>query len=180
MTDHSPFTSAADVTSDPKMRYFREYVAAAIAGIIIIGTFILLVFSLFALDNAENFNRVKDLLLIVNPFMGVVIGYYFNKVSTEARAESAEMTAQSAAATAREATEARNQAVANAAQSQVQTQETLGALNEMYTAAQKMLEQTGNGAATGVLGGSGTPVVDQEAYVALRMAMARAQRVMSQ
>jgi len=44
--------------------------------------------------------RVKDLLLFINPLLGVIIGYYFNKVSSDLRAETAEMAARTASVTA--------------------------------------------------------------------------------
>lgn len=64
-------------------------------------------------------------LLIVNPLLGVVIGYYFNKVSTEARAESTESTAQSATMSAQQATEARNAAEAEAQAARSEAEEAL-------------------------------------------------------
>jgi hypothetical protein len=50
------------------------------------------------------FARAKDLLLFINPILGVVIGYYFNKASTEGRAEQAEENTRAAQAQMRRAT----------------------------------------------------------------------------
>src|SRR5262245_37539536 len=98
-----PSSNPAPNSVDASLRRFREYVAAGIALLVVLGTFGMLIAAFWYIDSNESFARVKDLLLIVNPFLGVVIGYYFNKVSTEARAESAENTARTATASAQQA-----------------------------------------------------------------------------
>jgi hypothetical protein len=47
------------------------------------------------LGKAE-FGGVKELLGIVNGIVGIIIGYYFSRMTTEARAEKAEQTAEKA------------------------------------------------------------------------------------
>jgi len=116
---------SVEVTTDPGLRRFREYVAAAIAVLVILGTIVMMIVALRYVGSSDQFARVKDLLLIVNPLLGVVIGYYFNKVSTEARAESTESTAQSATMSAQQATEARNAAEAEAQAARSEAEEAL-------------------------------------------------------
>lgn len=175
MTDQpspAPFT-------DPALRRFREYVAAGIAITVIIGTFVLLILAFFQIGNDQNFTRAKDLLLIANPMIGVVIGYYFNKASTEARAENAEATAQSASISAQQAAEARNQATAEASQVKAEYQQTMAVLSDLDQAAEKMLALTSGGAETGVLGASGDTSA-LSARMELEAAVARARRMLGQ
>lgn len=84
-------------------RWVKESVTALIA-IVLVGCLVFMIRQAFqSLGSAQSdtsFDRLKDLLLFINPLVGVVIGYYFNRVSTEARAENAERTAQGATATA--------------------------------------------------------------------------------
>ena len=77
---------------DPWLRRFREYVTAALAGIVVLGTMVMVAFAFASVNVPDTFNRAKDLLLFLNPLVGLVIGYYFSKVSSEGRAESAEAT----------------------------------------------------------------------------------------
>jgi len=69
-------------SADPAMGRFRERVAALIAVVIILASLVILVLAFHSIDDKERFARAKDLLLIINPVLGVVIGYYFNRVST--------------------------------------------------------------------------------------------------
>lgn len=160
--------------ADSGLRHFREYVAAGIAIVIIVGTIVMMVLALGYVDSSDQFARAKDLLLIINPLLGVVIGYYFNKVSTEARAESAEATAQSAALSAQQATEARNAAEAKAQAAKTEAEEAMSTLSAVSQAAEKVLSQA---PAPGVLrvGEEGEPVED--ARLELQVALARAKRV---
>ena len=102
------------LNTDTYLRRFRENVAASIAGVIVVGSVIMFGLSFSQTGNEEQFNRTKDLLLIINPLLGVVLGYYFNKVSTEARAENAEATAQTAVVNAQQAAKAQETAQAEA------------------------------------------------------------------
>jgi len=167
-----------EVAADPGLRRFREYVAAAIAVIVILGTIVMMIVALFYINSTDQFSRVKDLLLIVNPLLGVVIGYYFNKVSTEARAESAETTAQSATLNAQQATEARNAAEAKAQAARSEAEEAKSTLGEVSQAAEKVLSQV-PAPAPGVLrvGEEGEPV--ENARLELQVALARAKRIIS-
>ena len=103
---------ASDASADdPWLRRGRELVAALLALIVVMGTVVLIAnaFKFVGADDTkdQSFQHAKDLLNIILPLLGVVLGYYFTKVSTERRAESAEITAQTATTTAQQATEAR-------------------------------------------------------------------------
>jgi uncharacterized membrane protein len=164
-----------EVAADSGLRRFREYVAAMIAVIVILGTIVMMIIALRYVNSSDQFSRAKDLLLLINPLLGVVIGYYFNKVSTEARAESAEKTAQSAALNAQQAAEARNAAEAEAQAARSEAEEAMSTLSAVSQAAEKVLSQV-PAPATGVLrvGEEGEPVEDVR--LELQVALARAKR----
>jgi hypothetical protein len=72
------------------LRYVREIAAHLIAAVILIG-FALIMWGAYAqIGNADNYHQAKDLLLLFQGLVGVVMGYYFNRVTTEKRAEKAE------------------------------------------------------------------------------------------
>lgn len=148
---------AAPAAPDPELQRFRERVAAGIALIVVAGSFVLMAISFLFIGEAEQFNRVKDLLLIVNPFLGVVIGYYFNKTSSDARAERAEATVQHVSTTAQVATTARTAAEEQAKAAGAEAAQLQAAFAEVEQAANQMLQQTPApaGGAGAVLGGSG-------------------------
>jgi ABC-type multidrug transport system fused ATPase/permease subunit len=145
--------------------------AAGIAGVIVGGTMLLAVISLFFVGKPEDFGRAKDILLFINPFLGVVIGFYFNKVSSEARAENAESNARVATATAQQASQERTvatveaerakadaqQAQATTQQVQATNQELSTTLNDVTLAASDVLQQAPAKLAPvpGTLGGGG-------------------------
>jgi hypothetical protein len=181
MAEQSPKKLTADVPLDPAIRRLREYVAAAIALIVILGTIVMMIIALGYVnspdvDPADKFARVKDLLLFVNPILGVVIGYYLNKTTSEARAETAETTATSAMASAQDAAQARNQAEAETKEAKSETKEAKAALKEIGEAAEKMIEQTSE-PAVGLLGDEGAAPV-QGARLELQMALKRAKPLM--
>jgi uncharacterized membrane protein len=162
---------------DVTLRRFREYVAAAIALVIMLGTVVVVALALGYTNNPDQFARAKDLLQIVVPLLTFVLGYYFNKTSTEARAESAEATAKSATANAQQAAEARNLAETEAKAAKSEARETKSALVEVGQAAQKMMAKV-PAPAPGTLGvdeTTGEPVEDPR--LEFRAAWARAERL---
>lgn len=182
------------LTQDSSMRRFREYVAAGIAIVIVLGTVIMMIIALQVTANSESpeqFAQVKDLLLIINPLLGVVLGYYFNKVSTEARAENAEATAHNAVITAQEAAKTRDEALGEAQQAKVKTEkaeadlettqqkaaEMKGALTDMTQAAEKLMGQSSalEMTAFGPRGLESEP--SDDVYRELRAALQHAHRV---
>ena len=74
MTDQTPTPSA-----DEGLRRFREYVTASIALIIIAGTIIMIIIAMLTTGNADQTQIMKDLLLLVLPLTGTVLGYYLPK-----------------------------------------------------------------------------------------------------
>lgn len=178
MAERLPQPSAPGAAADSGLRRIREWVSAGIAALIIIGTIMMMVMAFNHLSTPEEFARLKDLLLFINPLLGVVIGYYFNKATSEARAESAEATAQSAMTSVQEASEARNQAQAEAKEAKSQAEEAKSTLKEMSEAAEKVMAQMPP-PAVGVLGADeeGGELAD-ESRMALQMALKRAQRLL--
>lgn len=94
------------------LQKFREIVTALLAGAIVLlfAGLLAAAFTSIPRDNATYAN-IKDLLSIITPMLGMVLGFYFNKSSTEGRAESAEKNVQIA-----------NDAVATAKQDSVSAQ----------------------------------------------------------
>lgn len=88
----------------------REIYAGLIA-VLVLGLFLaMIVRALGNVTDAATFGQVKDLLAIVNPIVGLIIGYYFSRVTSEARAEKAETAAAVSAKTATAAMEGKSQA----------------------------------------------------------------------
>lgn len=129
------------ITSD--LQRFREYFTAAIALILVAG-FIVMVFvtSSVALNGSEDtFGRTKDLLLFLNPIVGMVIGYYFNKTTSEARAEKAEANVEAAAESAQTALKQREKAMEMYQSAEEEIKAMRGALGEVWLAAEEMLKE---------------------------------------
>jgi hypothetical protein len=167
MSDPDPATlrQQAQPAPDRWQARLRETIAAAIAGCIVLGTLVLIGIAVAMASSAETFGRVKDLLLFVNPLVGYVIGYYFNKVSTEARAENAEAVARDSSQAAVDAMQARGQA-------EVKAEEATGSLADLEQAAAKLVPQP----RAGTLGDAGDGA--QRADPELLAALSRARRVL--
>ncbi len=177
MSEETPAQPAAGTDTDPVVRRLREIVSAGIALVVILGSVIMLIQAFNYLSSPEQFDRVKDLLLFINPLLGVVIGYYFNRATSEPRAEKAETAATAAMATAQQASEARNQAEAKAEAAKGESEEVKEALKEVDEAAEKMMAQM-PAPAMGVLSVDGEPgePVAAEALLELQMALRHARR----
>jgi hypothetical protein len=124
--------------ADHRSGRIKEIVAAVIA-FVIIGCLLLLLWKSFQYVGGDErasaaFQQIKDLLLFINALVGVVIGYYFTKVSTENRAESAEVTARDATAAVRQALAARDEAEA-------ESRNLRSALADIWPAAEQLLAQ---------------------------------------
>ncbi len=87
----------------------RELMAGFLA-ITMVVLFLLLVWraigSLPSGNAGTDFTPVKELLALVNPTIGVIVGYYFSRVTSEARAERAEATAETAGRVAQDSSQA--------------------------------------------------------------------------
>jgi hypothetical protein len=170
--------SAATTSTDTFLSRAKEGVAA-ILGLIIILCFVVMIWKAFGLmANAENqekgFQQVKDLLLFINPLVGVVIGYYFTKVSTEARAESAEATAKVASTTAQQATEARLSAETKVGHAEADAEQVRAKLNEIIPAAEAVLTNAPVTSESAVGNGSAATL---GAHLDLQRALERARSV---
>jgi hypothetical protein len=147
-------------SGDPRLARFREYVAAGIAIIVVVGTGALIVVAITKTSSTDSFTNIKDLLLFINPLLGYVVGYYFSRVSTEGRAESAESVARSTAQAAQEAERSR-------AETENRRQEASAALADLTQAAAKQDSRRKT------LGGESIPADPQ-----LSLALARARAVL--
>lgn len=172
-------STPGDATPEPLMGRFRERVAAAIALLVIVAGLGMMLWSFRYLDDKEKFGRAKDLLLIINPVLGLVIGYYFNKVSTEARAENAEKTARTATADARQASESRDKAQDLADAARAGAQEMGTHLEEVSQAAEKVLAQMPARSAGTLAAAEAGPKTAGDPRWELENALARARRVRS-
>lgn len=101
MAENSPTNPApnpAPSVVDSAPQRFKERVTAIIAIIVVAGTVLLAFSASLYLSDKEAFERAKDLLLFVNPIVGYVIGYYFNKTVTDKTVDLADQKAQAAEA----------------------------------------------------------------------------------
>ena len=127
------------ISTELKLSRFREYVTAALALIILATTVILILLSLKYTNNSESFSRVNELLETLIPLLTFVLGYYFNKTSTEPRAEKAEETARAAAINALQAIEARARADSDAKMAKDKTRDVRSALAGLEQTTEKYL-----------------------------------------
>ncbi len=177
MPEQLPEQPAVKAEPDPFVRRLREFVSASIALVVILGSVVMLTQAFNYLNSPEVFDRVKDLLLFINPLLGVVVGYYFNRATSEPRAEKAETAATAAMETAQQASEARNHAEAEAEAAKGEAKEVKEALKEVDEAAEKMMAQI-SAPAVGVLSvneETGEPTAAQ-AHLELQMALRYARR----
>ncbi len=122
---------------------FRE-VFSSILAMIVVGAFLAMVgFTLPIAFNGtdEALTRAKDLLNFVSPFAGMVIGYYFNKATSDARAENLERTAKEANQTAQKAVVDREKTVEQARKSEEDITAMRTDLLEMWVAANDMVNE---------------------------------------
>lgn len=145
-----------------------------------------------------DFTHVKDLLSFLSPLVGIVIGYYFSKVTTEARAESAEKSAKDANANLTLSTESSKTANENVdkarnerKEAQDNAQNLRGGLSQLMEASRKYLDtevvtETNDEEPNLVMGDPATPPkalikprVVPDAHKELRTALDKAQDLLS-
>ncbi len=165
----------AVVTTELWLERLREYVAAGLAFVVILGMLVMGYIAVVNLGSAESFQRAKDLLLIVNPFVGVVIGYYFNKVTSDARAVALQRAADTASEVALTASADSQRAEQQAQAAQQQTEQLRGALGEMVAAAESA--GAGKPGTLGLL--SGDDEAAREKQIEFRLALERARRALA-
>lgn len=162
------------VQTQLSLEQLREYVAAGLAFLIVLGMLVLSYIAVVNLSNQDTFQRAKDLLLIITPFVGVVIGYYFNKVTSDARAAALQRTVDDTSRVALSATADSQRAEQQAQLAQSQADRMRGALTDVVTAVD-------NSGATkpGTLGTLGPGDAEAtERQINLRVAMERARRAL--
>jgi hypothetical protein len=130
---------------DLYLRRFREYVTASFAAVLILGTVILLILAYSRTNSDEDFNRVKDLLLFINPLVGVALGYYFSKSTSQSAVDTAQDTAKEATAAVEYATRSRREAEAKVAGIVREAEETQEALSELVKATEHALAESTDG-----------------------------------
>lgn len=85
---------------DKKIVTAKEIVAGCLGCLIVLVTLLIAlvgVFSaIFNIGSSDTWSAVKDILLILNGLVGVVLGYYFGRVPSEARTNQAESEARAA------------------------------------------------------------------------------------
>ena len=134
-------------TNKSGLNMFREYFSSILA-FVIVGAFLIMVGVTLPIafnGSDEAFTRAKDLLTLVSPFTGMVIGYYFNKATSDARAENAEQNAKEATQMVQKATLDREKAHEEARKSEKEIQEMRVDLLEMWTAANDMIHEPTSG-----------------------------------
>ena len=120
------------MTSEPTpgwLPVIREVVAGVLSLIVISAFVVLLTRALERTAKPEEFGPVKDLLGMITPIAGLVIGYYFSRVTSEARAERAEAAVVVHSRSASDAIAAQHEAEAHARTAS-------GALAELSSAAE--------------------------------------------
>jgi hypothetical protein len=153
-----------------RLATIRE-IFAGILATVVMGLFLLLI--LRALDRAAGteFTSIKELLAVVNPTVGLVIGYYFSRVTSEARAERAEASAAAAGRSALESVQARAHAEASLDGTRHKAEEARSALADLVGAVAAAKN------APGALEARERPGDDS---VSLEIALHRAQQVLRQ
>jgi 3-methyladenine DNA glycosylase/8-oxoguanine DNA glycosylase len=147
-------------------------------GVLLVGGLVILVSLWMAIANPDAYSRVKDILLFVNPFLGVVIGYYFQKAVSDSRAEAAESAISNANAAARAAQTERQLAQDSLQTAQQKLNSQRDALSDLKNAAENALA---NGSAISPASkGLPTPGDAPDATEKLVSAIARAQTALEQ
>lgn len=162
ITGTIPAATIGNSLNEIWLRWVKELMAALIGIGLVVCLLVMIVKAFdFIRVPADDpaFQKVKDLLLFINPLVGVVIGYYFNRVSTEARAENAERTAQGATATAQAAQTARGEAEAQAQINKAESEEAKSVLQDIIPDAESLLSQMPP-PSPAVLGSAGTASVE--------------------
>lgn len=164
------------ISTDRTLSRIREYVTAALALIMLATTGILILSSLKYINNSESFSRVTDLLKTVIPLLTFVFGYYFNKTSTEPRAEKAEETARAADDDARKANEARARADSDAQMAKDETRDVKSALAELGQTTEKYLSRVSSPMPNTLSGEQDQTESEEKLRLELRAALLHAKR----
>jgi hypothetical protein len=177
MSSNPPPPESPVLITQLSLERLREYVAAGLGFLIIFCMLAIGVVAVQNLGSPAQFQGAKDLLLIITPFVGVVIGYYFNKVTADSRAAALQRAADEASKTALSATAETERAQQQAQVAQSQANELRGALSDMVSTA----EAAGGGVvskAPGTLGAEESAVMTDN-QIEFRVALERAKRTLN-
>lgn len=155
------------------LRYLREIAALLIAAVIL-GGFLLMMRDIYSNVGGENQQERKDLLHIFTGFLGIVIGYYFNRVSTEARAEKAESAARRANETAQGVIVEHRNALHESSVAKEAAGIAKNELRNLLIAAQNLLENSASRTTR-----SSSVVGAENEFKTLRDAVERAEKILS-
>jgi len=89
-------TRARLATWDKGTAIGKEAITGCMGILIILATLVVALVAIFVANQTDTWTRAKDVLVILNGLVGVVLGYYFGRMPGEARADKAEGEAQSA------------------------------------------------------------------------------------
>jgi hypothetical protein len=162
--------------NDSRLPLIREGAAALLAMTVMVMFFYLLAQALKSLPSsgtqAADFTPIKELLAIVNPVVGLIIGYYFSRATSEARAEKAEAAVQTANDTANQAQQTAKTAEQAKAQTEAHAEKTTGALQSLVTAVGSQIKSDGEHAS------NAEAARRAEAEAQLRVALERAKQIL--
>lgn len=176
MSDNNLSTNPV-LSTQLSLERLREYFAGGIAILIILSMLLIGLVAVFNLGAPVQFQAAKDLLLIITPFVGVVIGYYFNKVTTDSRAVALQRAADAASATAMSATAESERAQQQAQQATAQANQIRGALTDIVSASEGVnASHPGN---LGMLGPDNNGATS-DAQINFRLALERARRALNE
>ena len=127
----------ASTDTEGLLRRYKEIIAGVVSAVVLLCFAVLVGFAIWDREYDEKdhpqYRHEKDLLIFVNPILGVVLGYYFGKNPAEVRAEKAESRESQAAAIA-------EKAVANAQDATIARRDAEGKFKETASALQDLLE----------------------------------------
>jgi hypothetical protein len=89
-TDARPLTTPG-LSVDDRLRTFKEQVSAVLGVLLVLGTVALAFVTAFR--STADYQQAKDVLLVLSGLAGVVLGYYFGRIPSDARADQAQRTA---------------------------------------------------------------------------------------
>ena len=84
-----------DLAMEQRTQWLKEQVAAGLGILLVAGT-VLIAFITILFRNASDIQGAKDILLLLSSLSGVVLGYYFGRIPSDARAAQAQQTASQA------------------------------------------------------------------------------------
>lgn len=130
------------VSTEERIQLLKEYVAATLGIVLVVGTVILAFMAFLGNSTDANFQHLKDVLLILNGLSGVVLGYYFGRIPSDARASQAQ----------KQVVETQAQAQQQVAVAQQQAQQAQTRALEVIDQVQELADQTAPGSAADTRG----------------------------